>query len=124
MLLALLVVLAFFGLAARDGRPWLVAILGPTATGKSALGIALADRFGGEVVSCDSTAVYRGFDIGTDKVPGAAGGASRITWSTSSIPPSNTPQRAMRLTRPRGGAISRVDAFRCSSAAQGCTIAR
>ena len=47
----------------------LVAIVGPTATGKSALGIALAQRFGGEVVSCDSTAVYRGFDIGTDKVP-------------------------------------------------------
>jgi len=47
----------------------LVAILGPTATGKSALGISLARRFGGEVVSCDSTAVYRGFDIGTDKVP-------------------------------------------------------
>lgn len=50
-------------------RPLLVAVLGPTATGKSALGIALARRFGGEVVSCDSTAVYRGFDIGTDKVP-------------------------------------------------------
>ncbi len=49
--------------------PRLVAILGPTATGKSALGIALAGRFGGEIVSCDSTAVYRGFDIGTDKVP-------------------------------------------------------
>jgi len=50
-------------------RPPLVAIVGPTATGKSALGIALARRFGGEVVACDSTAVYRGFDIGTDKVP-------------------------------------------------------
>lgn len=49
----------------------LVAIVGPTATGKSALGIALARRFGGEVVGCDSTAVYRGFDIGTDKVPAA-----------------------------------------------------
>ena len=49
--------------------PRLVAIVGPTATGKSALGIALARRFGGEVVACDSTAVYRGFDIGTDKVP-------------------------------------------------------
>ena len=49
--------------------PRLVAILGPTATGKSALGIALAGRVGGEIVSCDSTAVYRGFDIGTDKVP-------------------------------------------------------
>ncbi len=52
-------------------RPRLVAIIGPTATGKSALGIALAKRFGGEVVSCDSTAVYRGFDIGTDKVSAA-----------------------------------------------------
>jgi tRNA dimethylallyltransferase len=50
-------------------RPRLVAVVGPTATGKSALGIALAHRFGGEIVSCDSTAVYRGFDIGTDKVP-------------------------------------------------------
>jgi tRNA dimethylallyltransferase len=47
----------------------LIAILGATAVGKSALGIALAGRLGGEVVSCDSTAVYRGFDIGTDKVP-------------------------------------------------------
>lgn len=49
--------------------PRLIAILGPTAVGKSALGIALAQRLNGEVVSCDSTAVYRGFDIGTDKVP-------------------------------------------------------
>jgi tRNA dimethylallyltransferase len=47
----------------------LIAILGPTATGKSALGIALAEKFNGEIINCDSTAVYRGFDIGTDKVP-------------------------------------------------------
>lgn len=46
-----------------------LAILGPTATGKSALALALAGQFGGEIVSCDSTAVYRGFDIGTDKTP-------------------------------------------------------
>ncbi len=46
-----------------------IAILGPTASGKSALGLALAERLGGEIVACDSTAVYRGFDIGTDKVP-------------------------------------------------------
>jgi tRNA dimethylallyltransferase len=44
-------------------------VLGPTATGKSALAIALAEHHGGEIVNCDSTAVYRGFDIGTDKVP-------------------------------------------------------
>ena len=49
-----------------------VAILGPTASGKSALGLALAEQIGGEIINCDSTAVYRGFDIGTDKVPPAA----------------------------------------------------
>jgi tRNA dimethylallyltransferase len=53
-------------------RPLVVAIVGPTATGKSALGISLARRFDGEIVSCDSTAVYRRFDIGTDKVPVSA----------------------------------------------------
>jgi tRNA dimethylallyltransferase len=47
----------------------LVAIVGPTATGKSALAIAVARAVGGEIVACDSTAVYRGLDIGTDKVP-------------------------------------------------------
>jgi tRNA dimethylallyltransferase len=49
-------------------RPFFVAILGPTATGKSALALALAGHFGGEIINCDSTAVYRGFDIGTDKL--------------------------------------------------------
>jgi tRNA dimethylallyltransferase len=46
-----------------------VAVLGPTATGKSALGIAIAQALGGEIINCDSTAVYRRFDIGTDKLP-------------------------------------------------------
>ena len=55
----------------EPGRPLAIAVLGPTATGKSALALALAERFGGEIVNCDSTAVYRGFDIGTDKVPPA-----------------------------------------------------
>jgi len=49
-------------------RPRVLAVLGPTACGKSALGLALAQRFDGEILNCDSTAVYRGFDIGTDKV--------------------------------------------------------
>jgi tRNA dimethylallyltransferase len=44
-----------------------LAVLGPTASGKSALGLALAERYGGEIISCDATGVYRGFDIGTDK---------------------------------------------------------
>ena len=45
----------------------LVAIIGPTASGKSALGVKLAERFGGEVVTCDSTQLYCGLDIGTAK---------------------------------------------------------
>lgn len=49
----------------------LVVILGPTASGKSGLAIALAERLNGEVVACDSTQVYRYFDIGTGKVPAA-----------------------------------------------------
>jgi tRNA dimethylallyltransferase len=50
-------------------EPLVLAVLGPTASGKSALALALAEQYGGEIVNCDSTAVYRGFDIGTDKVP-------------------------------------------------------
>ena len=52
-----------------SARQGLVAVVGPTATGKSALALALAERLGGEIIACDSTAVYRGIDIGTDKVP-------------------------------------------------------
>jgi tRNA dimethylallyltransferase len=50
------------------GNLKVVAVLGPTATGKSALAVHLARRYHGEIINCDSTAVYRGFDIGTDKV--------------------------------------------------------
>ena len=46
----------------------LVAVVGPTASGKSALSLAIAAAFDGEIISCDSTAVYRGLDIGTDKL--------------------------------------------------------
>ena len=44
-----------------------VAVLGPTAAGKSALGLELAQRLDGEIVSCDSLQVYLGMDIGTGK---------------------------------------------------------
>ena len=45
-----------------------VAVVGPTATGKTALGVALAQRFSGEVISCDSMQIYKGLDVGTAKV--------------------------------------------------------
>jgi len=47
--------------------PVLLAIVGPTASGKSSLGMRVARELGGEIVVCDSTQVYRGFDIGTSK---------------------------------------------------------
>lgn len=52
--------------APSPGGP-LLAIVGPTATGKTGFAVEAAIRHGGEIVSCDSMAVYRGFDIGTDK---------------------------------------------------------
>ena len=48
--------------------PPLIVVLGPTASGKSGLSIALAQQFHGEIVSADSRQVYRGMDIGTAKV--------------------------------------------------------
>ncbi|HUO50171.1 MAG TPA: tRNA (adenosine(37)-N6)-dimethylallyltransferase MiaA [Candidatus Paceibacterota bacterium] len=49
-------------------RPKVLAIVGPTASGKSALGVILAKKFGGEIISADSRQVYRGLDIGTGKI--------------------------------------------------------
>ena len=51
--------------------PLLIVVLGPTASGKTALSLALAERFHGEIVNCDSVAMYREFEIGTAK-PSAA----------------------------------------------------
>ena len=48
-------------------QPLLVVVLGPTASGKTALSLALAEKFAGEIVNCDSVAMYREFDIGTAK---------------------------------------------------------
>ena len=45
-----------------------LAVVGPTATGKTALGVALAAQFGGEIISADSMQIYKGLDIGTAKV--------------------------------------------------------
>lgn len=52
----------------KDTRPPAVAIVGPTASGKTSLSIALAKDFSGEVISADSRQVYKGMDIGTAKV--------------------------------------------------------
>ncbi len=54
-----------------SGLARLLVIIGPTASGKSALGIELTQQLGGEILVCDSTQVYRHFNIGTAKVPRA-----------------------------------------------------
>src|ERR1041385_6730254 len=48
-------------------EPLLVAVVGPTGSGKTAQSLALAERFGGEIVNCDSVAIYREFHIGSAK---------------------------------------------------------
>src|SRR5579872_1070510 len=47
----------------------LVAVVGPTGSGKSSLALCLAQKFAAEIVNCDSLQLYRGFDIGTAKTP-------------------------------------------------------
>ncbi len=54
-------------MAPVPSEPLLVVVLGPTASGKTALSLALAERFHGEIVNCDSVAMYREFDLGTAK---------------------------------------------------------
>ena len=106
-------------------RPPILAILGPTATGKSALGIELALRRGGEIVSCDSTAVYRGFDIGTDKVPLAE--QRGIPHHLIDIVDPTEEYTAARYVRDAVAAIDRFTSrarCRSSSAARASTIAR
>jgi len=53
--------------AFEKADPLVVLLLGPTGSGKTALSLALGERFSGEIVSCDSVAVYRGMDLGTAK---------------------------------------------------------
>ena len=53
--------------AKPEREPLVVVVLGPTASGKTALALAIARRFHGEIVNCDSVAMYRDFEIGTAK---------------------------------------------------------
>ena len=55
-------------IASAGGPPPLVAVVGPTASGKSGLGVDLAAALGGEVVNADAMALYRGMDVGTAKL--------------------------------------------------------
>lgn len=59
----------FLSSISPDQKPPLVVVLGPTASGKTALSLELADVFNGEIISADSRQIYRHMDIGTDKIP-------------------------------------------------------
>ena len=67
-------------------RPELIAIVGPTASGKTALAIAIAELYDGEIVCADSRTVYKGMDIGTAK-PSAAERARVPHWGLDLIDP-------------------------------------
>src|SRR4026209_2288750 len=84
-------------------RPRVLAVLGPTASGKSALGLSLAERHNGEIINCDSTAVYRGFDIGTDKV--AVEAQRGIPHHLIDIADPTTVYTAAQFARDAGAAI-------------------
>ena len=89
-----------------SARPRVLAVVGPTACGKSALALALAARVGGEIVNCDSTAVYRGFDIGTDKVP--PGDRQRVPHHLIDVADPTEVYTAARFAREASGVIRDV----------------
>jgi len=99
--------------ASRSGLPPLPAVLlmGPTASGKSALAMALAARFPAEIVSVDSAQVYRGMDIGTAK-PGAAARA-RVPHHLIDV---IDPVEAYSAARFRADAIGAIGAIRARGA--------
>lgn len=66
-------------------KPKIIALVGPTASGKTALGMAIARRFGGEVICVDSRTVYRGMDIGTAKPRGKVEGRGLKSTDTESL---------------------------------------
>jgi tRNA dimethylallyltransferase len=84
----------------------LVAILGPTASGKSALGLELATGLGGEILSCDSVQVYRGLDIGTGKPSQVE--RQRVAHHLIDLVDPDEPYHAARWARDARGALDAV----------------
>src|SRR5262249_60886408 len=100
------------GLAHGDGvilqpmqtRPPLTVIAGPTGAGKTELAVALAERLGAEIVSADSQAVYRHFDLGTAKP--TAGQLGRVRHHGVSIVEPTEPFSAARWAELADAAIA------------------
>lgn len=88
-------------------RP-LVVIVGPTASGKSALALRVAEKFGGEIVSCDAVAVYRGMDIGSAKATVAE--RARVPHHAIDILDANEPSTAGDYARAARVALAEITA--------------
>jgi len=86
--------------------PDALAIIGPTASGKSALAIELAERIGGEIVSIDSAAVYRGMDIGSAKP--TAGDRARVPHHLIDVAEPHEPYSAGRFVRDAQAAVADI----------------
>jgi tRNA dimethylallyltransferase len=88
--------------------PLLVVLLGPTASGKTALSLRLAERFAGEIVSCDSVAVYRGMDIGSAKP--SASERARAPHHLLDVASLDAPYTAGDYSRDARAAIAKITA--------------
>ena len=93
---------------ASDRDPLLVVLLGATASGKTGLSLSLAERFSGEIVSCDSVAVYRGMEIGAAK-PSAAE-RSRIPHHLLDVATPDRPYSAGDYSRDARQALATITA--------------
>ncbi len=90
------------------GKPRIVVLVGPTASGKTGLSVLLARKFGAEVISADAVAVYKGFDIGSAKPgPEEQGG---IRHHLLDVVDSHQDFTAARFTREAGEAIEEISA--------------
>ena len=98
------------------------ALVGPTASGKTEAGIALAAALGAEIVSVDSMLVYRGMDVGTAKPTAEQRAACRTTCSTSRSPRSGS--RSPGSRREAHAVLETVAATRSSSGGRACTSGR
>jgi tRNA dimethylallyltransferase len=88
--------------------PLAVIVLGPTGSGKTALSLALAERFAGEIVSCDSVAVYRGMELGTAKPTAAE--RMRVRHHLIDVTTPNEPFTAGEYSRQARAALNDIAA--------------
>ncbi|MEV5019169.1 tRNA (adenosine(37)-N6)-dimethylallyltransferase MiaA [Streptomyces sp. NPDC053780] len=93
-------------MSSAPSAPRVIAVVGPTAAGKSDLGVFLAQRLGGEVVNADSMQLYRGMDIGTAKLtPGERGGVPHHLLDIWDVTVAASVAEYQRLARERIDAL-------------------